>query len=226
MPDTPLRESHDVGIVLQHKIERLEQVRLRPLARTPLAPHPARTPLARRLHVPYSHAARTPRRLPSARHPLAPRSPSARTSLAPRSLSLITRSPSARTPPTIRPHPARALSGRAVFCPRRLPAARRRRSRPPHTPRIQDAGSGHVAAAAAGSALTTRRGEAQRQLAGWRRGIASTRPRHCRNAQIPLSKLSIRVTVCPSPAMHMPEAGPWRVGFWPCWRLAVLASGR
>jgi len=25
-PDTPLRESHDVGIVLQHKIERLEQV--------------------------------------------------------------------------------------------------------------------------------------------------------------------------------------------------------
>ena len=26
LPDTPLRESHDVGIVLQHKIERLEQV--------------------------------------------------------------------------------------------------------------------------------------------------------------------------------------------------------
>ena len=25
-PETPLRESHDVGIVLQHKIERLEQV--------------------------------------------------------------------------------------------------------------------------------------------------------------------------------------------------------
>ena len=26
VPETPLRESHDVGIVLQHKIERLEQV--------------------------------------------------------------------------------------------------------------------------------------------------------------------------------------------------------
>ena len=26
LPETPLRESHDVGIVLQHKIERLEQV--------------------------------------------------------------------------------------------------------------------------------------------------------------------------------------------------------
>ena len=25
-PDTPLRESHDVGIMLQHKIERLEEV--------------------------------------------------------------------------------------------------------------------------------------------------------------------------------------------------------
>ena len=25
-PETPLSESHDVGIVLQHKIERLEQV--------------------------------------------------------------------------------------------------------------------------------------------------------------------------------------------------------
>jgi hypothetical protein len=25
-PDTPLRESHDVGITLQHKIERLEEV--------------------------------------------------------------------------------------------------------------------------------------------------------------------------------------------------------
>lgn len=25
-PETPLRESHDVGIMLQHKIERLEQV--------------------------------------------------------------------------------------------------------------------------------------------------------------------------------------------------------
>ena len=45
MPEeTPLRESHDVGILLQHKIERLEEVLTRHSQ-----PRAAHTPLTRRV---------------------------------------------------------------------------------------------------------------------------------------------------------------------------------
>jgi hypothetical protein len=143
-PETPLRESHDVGIMLQHKIERLDQVceaRHPPLLTHSLSlTHSLARALTHLLTCPLAH---------SLAHSL--------------THSLTYRLTSRRRLLLARP-------GGPMLRPRRLPSTRGRRPRPVHAARLQDATGCRATLAKGPQHLTERR--AAERTSRWRRGGA------------------------------------------------------